>query len=156
MIYVFDTGSFSKLKHYFPGVFATLWSGLDAMVQAGSLISTKEVKRELQNGAPDPHVDAWIKKNGHIFTTPDRTELQIVVSILSMTHFQSIIGKEQRLKGTPVADPFVIAAAKARSAIVVTEEIYKPNSAKIPNICEHLSVPCTNLEGFMARQDWTF
>lgn len=156
MIYVFDTGSFSKLKHYFPGVFATLWSGLDGMVKAGSLLSTKEVKRELQNGSPDPHVDAWIKENSHIFTTPTGQELQIVASILSISHFQSIIGEQQRLKGTPVADPFVIAAAKARAGTVVTEEIYKPHSAKIPNICEHLNVPCTNLEGFMALQGWTF
>jgi hypothetical protein len=156
MIYVFDTGSFSKLKHYFPGVFATLWSGLDFMVKAGDLLSTKEVRRELQNGTPDPHVDAWIKANGQIFTIPTGHELQIVASILSVAHFQSIIGEQQRLKGTPVADPFVIAAAKARAGTVVTEEIYKPHSAKMPNICEHLGVPCTNLEGFMALQGWTF
>lgn len=156
MIYVFDTGSFSKLKHYFPGVFATLWSGLDYMVKAGTLISTKEVKRELQNGSPDPHVDKWIKANGHIFTTPEGQEFQIVASILSIPHFQSVIGEKQRLTGTPVADPFVIAAAKVRSGTVVTEEAHKPNSAKIPNICQHFQVSCTNLEGFMAMQGWSF
>jgi hypothetical protein len=156
MIYVFDTGSFSKLKHYFPAVFATLWSGLDSMVKTGTLISTKEVKRELQNGNPDPHVDGWIKANGHIFTTPDAKEFHVVASILSITHFQSVIGEKQRLTGAPVADPFVIAAAKVRAGTVVTEEMHKPNSAKIPNICQHFQIPCTNLEGFMARQGWTF
>ncbi|MGV8959809.1 MAG: PIN domain-containing protein [Stenotrophomonas sp.] len=156
MIYVFDTGSFSKLKHYFPGVFATLWSGLDHMVNGGTLVSTKEVRRELQNGSPNQHVDAWIKANGQIFTTPNAEELQIVASILSVSHFQSIIGEQQRLKGMPVADPFVIAAAKARGGTVVTEEISKPNSAKMPNVCNHFGVACTNLEGFMALLGWTF
>ncbi|OWQ54024.1 hypothetical protein CEE60_10230 [Stenotrophomonas maltophilia] len=156
MIYVFDTGSFSKLKHYYPGVFATLWSGLGDMVKAGSLLSTKEVRRELQNGSPDPYVDGWITKNGHIFTTPSTQELQIVASILAVNHFQSIIGEKQRLKGTPVADPFVIAAAKARAGTVVTEELFKDKSAKMPNICKHFDVQCTTLEGFMAQQEWTF
>ncbi|MCC7633622.1 PIN domain-containing protein [Stenotrophomonas rhizophila] len=156
MIYVFDTASFSKLKHYYPGVFATLWAGLDSMVKAGTLLSTKEVKRELQNGEPDQHVDAWVSANGHIFTTPTAQELQIVSSILAISHFQSLIGEKQRLKGTPVADPFVIAAAKARAGTVVTEELFKMNSAKMPNICEYFNVPCTNLEGFMALQGWTF
>ncbi|MBO9875239.1 DUF4411 family protein [Xanthomonas sp. D-93] len=155
-MYVFDTSSFSKLKHYYPGVFATLWAGLDSMVKAGSLLSTKEVRRELQSGTPDPHVDGWIAKNGHIFTTPSMHELQIVASILAVNHFQSIIGEKQRLKGTPVADPFVIAAAKARAGAVVTEELFKEKSAKIPNICQYFDVQCITLEGFMAQQAWTF
>ena len=29
MIYVFDTSSLSKLKHFFPGVFKSVWAGLD-------------------------------------------------------------------------------------------------------------------------------
>ncbi|MGV6486772.1 PIN domain-containing protein [Stenotrophomonas bentonitica] len=156
MIYIFDTGSFSKLKHYYPGVFSTLWTGLDGMVKSGTLISTKEVRRELENGSPDANVDAWIKANAQIFTTPNAQELAFVASILAIKHFQSIIGEQQRLKGTPVADPFVIAAAMARKGTVVTEEAYKPNSAKIPNICEHMKVACTNLEGFMSSQSWSF
>ncbi|MFY9611452.1 MAG: DUF4411 family protein [Blastocatellia bacterium] len=60
------------------------------------------------------------------------------------------------LKGTPVADPFVIAAAAVRGGTVVTQEQPKPNAAKIPNVCDHFGVAWTDLEGFMNQQNWTF
>jgi hypothetical protein len=56
----------------------------------------------------------------------------------------------------PVADPFVIACAKIRGGTVVTEERLKPNAARIPNICQHFGIPCTNLEGFMQLMGWNF
>ena len=48
MIYVFDTSSLSNLKHFYPQVFTTIWQELDRMVQAGELISTKEVWNEMR------------------------------------------------------------------------------------------------------------
>ena len=32
----------------------------------------------------------------------------------------------------------------------------KKNAGKIPNVCEHFGVDWTNVEGFMAREGWTF
>lgn len=157
MIYVFDNNSLSKLKHFYPNVFRSLWEGLDALVQSGELISTKEVLNEMERGSPNTHVNSWLKDRKHLFTTPDATELSIVAQILSIPHFQNLIGETQRLKGTPVADPFVIACAIARGGTVVTEELYKPNAAKIPNVCEHFgNVPCITLEEFMESQNWGF
>jgi len=66
------------------------------------------------------------------------------------------VGEQQRLRGFPVADPFVVACARVRNGCVVTEEAKKPNAAKIPNVCEHFGLECTNVEGFMARNDWQF
>jgi hypothetical protein len=71
-------------------------------------------------------------------------------------HFEYLVGQEQRLTGAYVADPFVIASAKVRKACVVTEEQKKPNAAKIPNVCAHFGIECTNLEGFMKREGWSF
>ena len=98
----------------------------------------------------------WAKDNKHIFTTPAVAELQFVAQILQIKHFQSLIGEQQRLKGTPVADPFLIACAKINGGTVVTEEQMKQNAAKIPNVCQHFNVPCINLEGFMQKQEWKF
>jgi hypothetical protein len=156
LIYVFDNASISRLKHYFPGVFTSVWKGLDEMVATGQLISTREVFNELQNGVPDKHVDSWVKVNKAIFRTPSPDELAKVSEILCIKHFQSLIGEKQRLTGTPVADPFVVAAAIVANATVVTEELAKPNAAKVPNVCNHFGVPHMNLEGFMAAQGWTF
>ena len=156
MIYVFDNNSLSKLKHYFPNVFKSVWAGLDGLVASGDLLSTREVWNESQLGVPNPHVQAWLKANKHIFQIPQAPELKMVAQILAIPHFRAIIGTKQQLNGTPVADPFVIALAKTRNGTVVTEEELKPNAAKIPNVCQHFGVPCMNLEQFMQVQGWSF
>ncbi len=158
MIYVFDTSSLSKLKHFFPGVFKSVWTDLDALVQSGGLISTREVWNEIERGDVDPHTNLWLKNRKQIFTTPTADELRFVAQIFQIRHFQALIGEKQRLMGTPVADPFIIACAKIRKGTVVTEERLKPNAAKIPNVCQHASVdvPCMDLETFMQKQGWSF
>ncbi|MBX9917976.1 MAG: DUF4411 family protein [Nitrosomonas sp.] len=156
MIYVFDTSSIRSLQHFYPSVFKTIWDGLDILVQQKTLISTREVWNELERQNISDDVLAWAKNNKHIFTTPASAELQFVAHILQIKHFQSLIGEQQRLKGTPVADPFIIACAKINSGTVVTEEQLKPNAAKIPNVCAHFNVSCIDLERFMQQQGWAF
>jgi len=157
MIYVFDTSSLSKLKHFYPGVFKSVWKGLEALVEQGNLISTKEVWHEMERGNPDQYTNKWLKdRKEPIFTTPSTAELQFVAHIFQIKHFQSLIGEQQRLKGTPVADPFVIDCAKIQNGTVVTEEQLKPNAAKIPNVCQHFQIPCIDLEQFMKQQGWNF
>ena len=156
MTYVFDTSSLSQLKHFYPAVFKTIWTGLDNMVQSGALISTREVFNEIERGEPHPHVSQWLKARKQIFTIPTREELLFVAEIFKVPHFRSLIGERQRWAGTPVADPFVIACAKRRRGTVVTEERLKPNAAKIPNVCEYFGIGCINLEQFMQEQGWSF
>ena len=157
MIFVFDTNSLSRLKHFFPGVFQSVWSGLDDLVENGKLISTREVWREMQEGNSDTLVNQWLEeRKDFIFPVPSSDELSFVAQILAVPHFQMLIGEKQRLKGTPVADPFVIACAKIQGGIVVTEEKFKPNGAKIPNVCQYFDVESVDLEEFMGRQGWTF
>lgn len=62
----------------------------------------------------------------------------------------------QRLRGYPVADPFVVACARVRDGCVVTEEASRPNAARIPNVCGHFGVRCTNVEGFLREIGWEF
>ncbi len=156
MIYVFDTSSLSKLKHFYPGVFKSVWQGLETLIENGELVSTREVWREMERGNNDQYTNAWFKKHKEIFTMPTAAELQFVAEIFQHKHFQMLIGEQQRLKGTPVADPFVIACAKVKGGTVVTEEQLKPNAARIPNVCQHFKIPCINLETFMQQQGWSF
>jgi hypothetical protein len=71
-------------------------------------------------------------------------------------HFQSLVGEKQRLRGSPVADPFLVASARYNEGWVVTEEVQKPDAAKIPNVCEYFGVHCTNVAGFLEQQNWKF
>lgn len=157
MIYVFDSSSLSNLKHFYPEVFQSVWVRLDALVGKNQLVSTREVWREIENGDPTPHVNDWLKQRKHIFTMPTNEEQQFVARIFEIKHFQTLIGKQQQLRGTPVADPFVIACAGVKEGgVVVSEESHKKNGAKIPNVCEHFDIPCIKLKEFMQQQNWSF
>ena len=60
------------------------------------------------------------------------------------------------------ADAYVIALAKLRNGVVVTQET--PASEKrnpkrthfIPDVCRELGLPCISLLGLMRRENWAF
>ena len=155
MTYVFDSGPFIHLFRYFyPQRFRSLWEKFDAAIAAETIISVSEAANELE-GIGDRLSD-WVKGNKQVFRRPEPSELQFVTDIFKVAHFQAMIRKKEQLEGKPVADPFVVAAAKIHGHCVVTTEKYRPNAAQIPNVCEHFNVECTDLEGFMDKEDWTF
>ena len=165
MIYVFDTSSLRSLQHFYPRIFKSIWDGLDNLATSNCLIFTREVFNEINRQAVSDDILNWAKSNKSLFKIPGNNELLFVAEILKIPHFQTLIGKQQRLKGTPVADPFVIACAQIHTGTVVTEEGWqrpsnplrpKPNAAKIPNVCSYFQIPCVDLEEFMHLQGWTF
>jgi hypothetical protein len=156
MIYIFDTSSFIVIGHYFPLSFPSFWQKLRTAVSTGQVLSVREVRRELDVRAAKPHLQEWVQDNSHIFVVPTEEEGRFVAQIFGIAHFQQLIGKRQRLQGIPVADPFVIAAARVRGGCVVTEETFKKDAAKIPNVCLHFGVTYKNLEEFMKAEGWSF
>jgi hypothetical protein len=116
----------------------------------------REVRTELTSRSDSDVVDQWARKHQSVFLSPSTAEMQFVQQIFSIPHFQALVGNQAMLQGNPVADPFVIASAKIKNGCVVTEEKFKPNAAKIPNVCEHFEIPCINLEEFMNQEDWSF
>ena len=158
MRYIFDTSSFFELERFYPDIFKSVWIKLDKLVNDRLLFSTREVWNEMDRGDLSPHLHKWIEEKGreNIFSIPEAEELIFVQKILSVKHFQNLIGTRQILSGRPVADPFVVACAKIKCETVVTEERNQPNAAKIPNVCEYFDIPCVNLEKFMIEQGWEF
>ncbi|HEY44940.1 MAG TPA: DUF4411 family protein [Anaerolineae bacterium] len=156
MIYVLDASCFIVLGHYFPARFPSFWEKFNELVSTGSIISVREVHRELDRQAAKPHLRDWIGENKRIFLPPSPSETEFVREIFSNQHFQALLKNRQILTSTPVADPFVIASGYVRNACVVTEETKKPNAAKIPNVCEYYDVDCINLESLMEHECWTF
>ena len=155
MTYVFDTSGFVALfKSYYRTAFPSLWERFDTMIEDGLIISTREVKREIED--QDDLLDDWAATNIHLFPSPTADEAIFVGSIYKVTHFQANIEQKKLLKGGKNADPFVIAKAATLSASVITLEADKPKAAKIPNICQHFGIPCLNLEEFMKEEGWVF
>jgi hypothetical protein len=155
MIYIFDANLLSELNAYYPDIFKAFWTRFDTMVASGDVVSTREVRSEVERSGKD-NIIAWIKAHSQIFTMPGAQETAFVAQILAIPHFQALIGQKALLRGTPVADPFVIACAKVSGGTVVTQEKMKPKAAKIPNVCVHFGISCIDLEGFMREQNWSF
>lgn len=156
MIYVFDNGPLSALfRNFYRKTFRTLWENFDALVDDGSIISTREVLREIEDSADDA-LREWAMRHHHLFTTPTAAEGSFVRKIYAVQHFQHNIEQQKLLKGGKIADPFVIAKAAVDDGIVVTMEKFKENGAKIPNVCKHFKVKCLSLEEFMECEGWEF
>ena len=155
MIYVFDSSPLIDLfKYYYLDRFPSLWENFDALVSEHRIISVQEVRNELE-GRGDGLSD-WVKTHRDFFLTPT-TELSFVTRIFKVAHFRTLVRQKERLQGKPVADPFVIAKAwRLEEGCVVTQEVRKPNAARIPNVCEHFGIPCLNLEAFMENENWRF
>ena len=158
-VYVFDTSSFSQLfGSYYRSVFPTLWALFDEMVKTDRLVSVREVMNEIERnpGTRLGTLTEWCALHRELFTTPGPEEQRYVADIFRHSHFQQLVRQKELLRGTPVADPFVVAKAWEIGGCVVTEEADRPNAARIPNVCAHFGVDYTNLEGFMEREGWQF
>jgi hypothetical protein len=154
--YVFDNSPLSTLfRNYYRKSFPSLWERFDQLVAEGRLMSTREVKREIDNSSIES-LRQWAGENSDLFTVPTGAEGAAVARIYAVPHFQRNIERQKLLKGGNIADPFVIAKAIVDDSIVVTMELLKPHAAKIPNICQHFTVPCMTLEEFMEAEGWRF
>jgi Domain of unknown function (DUF4411) len=156
MVHVLDTSSFKVLSHYYSAHFPSVWEGIDLLVAEKKLIAVSEVFQELQKGGNKQFILDWATENKKIFLPPTNVESSFIADIFAIKKFQDLIGLKARGQATPIADPFIIASAKIRKGCVVTEEVDKPNSAKIPTICKHFNIDCTNIEGLMKREQWEF
>lgn len=157
MVYVFDTNALITLfANYYQSRFPTLWERFDQLVRSHRVTSTREVLREIEAYHGTTRLTEWATANKGVFPEPAEQEMQFVGEIFAIPHFQSLVSTERRLSGRPVADPFVIARARFVGGRVVTQEAHRPNSARIPNVCEHFGIPVCDLEGFMAFESWEF
>lgn len=156
MSYVFDNSPLSVLfKNFYRKRFPSLWKRFDELVADGSITSTREVLREIEDGATVSLRD-WADKHPQLFTTPTAAEGAFIAQIYGVAHFQQNIELQKILKGGRNADPFVVAKAHVEGGAVVTMELLKPNGVKIPNICQHFGVRCLTLQDFMEAEGWTF
>lgn len=157
MVYIFDSSPFIVLfRHFYPSRFPSLWEKFESMIEDEKIISVREVANEINSYGNEDRLIEWARNHKELFLKPNREELLFVTEIFKVEHFQTLIRKKERLQGKPVADPFIISKAKILKCTVVTQEQWKENSAKLPNVCEYFEIECIDLENFMENEDWTF
>jgi hypothetical protein len=155
-MYVFDTNVFISLGLYYPKRFPTIWKKLDNLADSGKIVSVREVLRELETNCSYEHVLDWAKKYKKIFYIPTNAECKIVSEIFTKNQYLGFVKRKNLLKGMPVADPFIIAAAKVKGFCVVTQESNKSKGARIPTACRDFGIECIDLEGFLEHEKLKF
>lgn len=154
--YLFDTSSICELYHFYESRFISLWEQFDLLINEGRVNSIKEVKRELKALNRDYNIDKRksIKKDFYIELTLE--DFNSVKEILAIKGNQELVHRKSINKGTPCADPFLVAKAENENYVVVTQEKYVANAINLPSVCKSRGVRCINLEQFMEEQNWTF
>jgi len=152
-LYSFDTSSLLNGRRDLlpPATFPTLWANVEAMIDAGAIRCVDLVRDELSKREDDVH--AWAQSQANLFV-PLTADIQIATREV-LAERQKIIGIGSGRSG---ADPFVIALARARDGVVVTEETLSRNLSKpkIPDVCDAMGVRRLNLLGFVQEQSWVF
>lgn len=155
-MYVADTGAFYSFGNYYPEHFPDFWKRINHLVEKGRFISTREVRREIRENFPFEHVIEWVKNHSGIFLTPSLNEQRFIRELFKKEKNREMIRNQHILKGFPVADPFVIAAAYVRKAKIITREVIKPGAAKIPNVCQDIGIECVGIDQFLKLEKLVF
>ena len=155
ILYVLDSNVFISFKHYYSEVFISFWDKLQLLKDENKLISVYECFNEI-NGSVEEPVQSWILKNDDIFLEPQPKEYDFLAGMFQNEKNRESVPKKAIAKGTASADSYIIAKAHSIGGTVVTEEKYKPNSAKIPTICKNYNIPCINSKQMMINEKMIF
>src|SRR5215204_5269623 len=115
--YCFDTSAFMEawLRNYPLHVFPGIWSGIETMIVSERVVASEMVRDELQ--AKSDALCSWSQTQKGLFVPVDESQHLGAKTIIRS--FPRLI--EER-RGRNQADPFVIALAKLRGLVCVTEE----------------------------------
>ena len=132
-------------------VFPSLWSLIEEMIKVGELLPTDEVLAELSQ--KDDAVYQWAKTNSAMFVPLDEDIQRATQEILDQ--FPRLVGA---MKDRNRADPFVIALAKVKDAIVVTGEksVGTRDRPRIPIVCDHFGISHRTMLELIREKGWTF
>lgn len=154
-IYSIDTSSFMdwQARFYPPDVFTSIVGRIDRLIAANRLLSPALVREEL-----------GVVGTGELIAWGDARKDIFVPTGDLLAEAQSIQNRFPGLRDPKAeyeeADAYVIALARLRGGIVVTQETpaaEKRNPKRthfIPDVCRELGVPCFNLLGLMRREGW--
>jgi hypothetical protein len=144
VVYSVDTNAFMdwQARYYPTDVFKSLVAHMAGLVQAGRLQAAALVREEIDAvGTPE--------------LVPTKDLLADALTI--QDQFPGLRDPKAEYEE---ADAYVIALARLRDGIVVTQETPAAEKNRprrthfIPDVCRELGVPCISLLGLMRREKW--
>lgn len=155
VVYSVDTNAFMdwQARYYPTDVFKSLVAHMAGLAQAGRVQAAALVHDEI-DAVGTPELVGWAKTNVGIFV-PTKDLLAGALSI--QDQFPGLRDPKAEYEE---ADAYVIALARLRDGIVVTQETPAAEKNRprrthfIPDVCRELGVPCISLLGLMRREKW--
>jgi hypothetical protein len=138
-------------RHYPADVFPTLWQRIHDQIEANEIISSEEVYIELAK--KDDELHNWVMQRKHMLVSLDEDIQARVAGLLA--EYPRLV---DTLRNRSMADPFVIATAMTRGAIVVTGEIAsgRMDKPRIPDVCHAKSIRCMSFLQMIRELRLTF
>jgi hypothetical protein len=153
--YCIDSSSliagYLEIYHFerFPG----LWEKMADMAESGRLIAPQVVYRELTK--QDNEMAEWVKLRRRMFVEQDTVQDALMRQLARA--FPILIDPVRSFTCASTADQLVVALAKSRGCLLVSEEkkgsYQKP---KIPQLCGHLGVTQISFADIIRREGWIF
>ncbi len=156
-IYSVDTSVLMdwQFRHFPTDIFTSLVNYVDGMIAEDRWLAPDIVAEEL-SAVGTAELVAWAKARPQMFV-PLADVLAEALAV--QARFPGLKDPNAEFEE---ADAYVIALAKLRDGIVVTQETSAAEKNKpkrtffIPDVCRELGLPCISLLGVMRREAWTF
>jgi len=144
-----------QARYYPLDVFQSLEQKIEAMIQSRTCEAAQIVREEI-DAVGTPGLKTWAKNHATLFV-PLGPEIQLEAAAIEAAYPDLMDPRGMHLS----ADAYVIALAKVKGGIVVSQETSaqeKRNPKRshfIPDVCRDLGIACINLLGLMRREKWT-
>jgi hypothetical protein len=156
--FVLDTSVFTQAyrSYYHFGIAPGFWSALIQHASTGVLLSIDRVKNEIDKGKDD--LTQWANSNFRVWfeSTNDGDVLaaygEVIRWAIAQRQYKSS-AKADFAKAAN-ADAWIVAYAKAKGCVVVTQETSAPQSKseiKIPDVCKAFGIHWINTFEMMRR-----
>jgi hypothetical protein len=144
-----------QARYYPTDVFIGLIASIDALIVAERFIAPALVKEEIGVVGTAELVD-WTENHSGVFVST----ASVLTEALAIQN--QFTGLRDPRAAYEEADAYVVALAKIRNGIVVTQETpaaEKRNPRRthfIPDVCREMGIHCISFIGLMRREGWRF
>lgn len=163
--YVLDANIFIEAsQRYYSFDFGTkFWDFLVENGKKGVLCSIDKVLKEIQKGDKEDPLRKWAEKSFSKYFLPTNND-EVLKYYIDVINF--VNNKKEQYSENAIneflqednADAWVIAYAKYRELIVVTHEVFNPNSKKrvlIPNVCKEIKIEYIDTFAMLKKLNFT-
>lgn len=155
-VYVLDSNVFIEAarRYYAFDLVSDFWEGLIWHADEGRILSIDRVKKELKKGQDE--LWNWARDCfSHAFTSADDADvIAAYTAIMIWAQNEEQFSEAAKASFAKGADAWLVAYAKAKGCVVVTQE--RPerdakNRIKIPNVCQAFEVPFIDTFGMLRK-----